>query len=318
MHVVMTTSFTRCHMVRFCLLLGLAAVSTRAQMPPAGAGSMARVAVEPSGAVSPASPMMPAGLSGGMGEAPPDLGCAAGSHTQVWTTVKQRFRDLVAGAAPPYKPVSHEALSAELQATMKDLKAVDALATEVANECGFGKLCLQLLSFAAIDDPAALVQIFSGLEQLSSPVLTLLLDVPWAAIAQSGWPFFGLLAQLNLRKANVPGALNSNAVDGLDDPASRTLQDDLMTALAASNFTAAGTSAGTFLGKDIKGSALGPLTALAAQTVAAQGQERLAFVQGLQIGFRQAIGSPGELDLALSTQWPLWGLIQSAMGLLSI
>lgn len=196
---------------------------------------------------------------------------------------------------------------------MQSLKVQDALSAKAADECGLGKLCLQLLSFASIGDPTLLVQLFASYEPLASPVLTMLLDIPWVELAQAGWPFFGLLAQINLRKGEVAGAMNTDAIDGLDDHAARSFKAELSAALAAADGLAVEKAASTFLQADPKGSALGPLTALAAQAVAAAPPERVQILQALQLGFRQVIGSAGELDIALSTQWPLWALLHVAI-----
>merc|ERR1719188_709643 len=260
------------------------------------------------------------GQAPGAGSEPPeDLSCSAGPRAAAWGSAKQRFRSVFAGTAAggttPFQLASRELLTAAMQGAIQDLKAVNALGPEAVDECGFGKLCLQLLSFAAIDDPSVLPQLFSGLEQLASPVLTLMLDIPWALLGQTGFPFFGLLAQLNLRKGHVPGAFNSEAVDGLDDPVGRTFQAELTAALqGAGSGDAVEKASAAFLARESKGSALGPLTAMAAQAATVAGvQERVAILQGLQTGFQQVIGNAGELDIALSTQWPLWGLIHVAV-----
>jgi len=247
-------------------------------------------------------------------EPPEDLSCTSSMRAPAWGTAKQQFRSLFApGKALPML-ASKEAMTAAMEGAMRDLTSQNALGPEAMDECGLGKLCLQLLSFSTIDDPAALVQLFTGFEQLASPVLTLLLDVPWVAMVQSGWPFFGLLAQLNLRRGHVPGALNSDAVDGLDDPVAKAFQAEASAALMVSDFASLEKASAAFLQKETKGSALGPLTAVAAQAAGgAPLQERLAILQGLQVAFKQVIGSAPELDIALGTQWPLWGLLHAAV-----
>mmetsp|Transcript_59598 Transcript_59598/g.184839 ORF Transcript_59598/g.184839 Transcript_59598/m.184839 type:complete len:332 (+) Transcript_59598:3-998(+) len=302
-------------------------------MPQGGMGGM-----PPQGGMGGFGPMgvMPGGVPGAMGtqgmgmgappmgavpppqqavsEPPEDLACASAVRGAAWGSAKQHFRSLFAPGKSVPQLATKEAMSTALDGAMRDLKSQEALGPQAVDECGLGKLCLQLLSFSAIDDPSALVQLFTGFEQLASPVLTLLLDVPWVALAQAGWPFFGMLAQLNLRRAHVPGALNGEEVDGLNDPVAKAFQAELTAALTASDFAAVEKAAGAFLQKDTKGSALGPLTALAAQAAgSAPVQERLAILQGLQVAFKQVIGSAPELDIALGTQWPLWGLVHAAV-----
>merc|ERR1719336_1932688 len=129
---------------------------------------------------------MPQGMPmGGMQQAvadpPPDLACSASPRTPAWAAAKQHFRGLFPAAAAVPQLASREAMTASMEGALKDLKAMEALGPQAVDECGLGKLCLQLLSFASIDDPAAIVQLFS------------------VALAGAGWPFFGLLSQLNLR-----------------------------------------------------------------------------------------------------------------------
>jgi len=201
-----------------------------------------------------------------------------------------------------------------MEAGVQTLKAAGALSPEAADECGLGKLCIQLFSFAAIDDPQVLPQLFSGFEPLASPVLTMLLDMPWAALAQAGWPIFGLLSQINLRKAQI-GALNDDAVDGMDAPAAKQFQAELAIALSSKDGLAAQRAASTYLAGGVQGaSALGPLTAMATQAMASpEPQERMQLLDVMQQAFKQVIGSGPELDLALSTKWPLWGMLHAAL-----
>mmetsp|Transcript_15597 Transcript_15597/g.35463 ORF Transcript_15597/g.35463 Transcript_15597/m.35463 type:complete len:342 (-) Transcript_15597:81-1106(-) len=246
----------------------------------------------------------------GVSDPPPDLACTASPRTPAWGAAKQHFRALFPGRSVP-QLASREAMSSSMEGALRDLKSMEALGPQAVDECGLGKLCLQLLSFASIDDPTALVQLFSGFEQLSSPVLTMLLDVPWVALAAAGWPIFGLMSQLNLRRSHVPGALNNDAVDGLDDPVNRAFQMELK---SAPDHAAVEKAAAAYLQKETKGSALGPLTAMAAQAAGSSSpQERMAILQGLQVGFKQVIGSPGELDIAMGTQWPLWSYLHAAI-----
>jgi len=246
-------------------------------------------------------------------EVPEDLECNKGPRAAAWVSVKNRFRGLFgADHMKPYVLATKEEMAAALEGALADLKAVGGLNPEAADECGLGKLNLQLLSFAAIEEPMALVQLFQGYEQLASPVLTMILDVPWVVIAQSGWPVFGLLGQICLRKHHVAGALNTEDVDGLNDPASRKLQAELMAAIQGGNAAAQSQAGLTFLQNDgaNRGSAFPPLTALATQAVGASDmQERGSVLVALQQGVKQVVGSGAELDVMLSTQWPLWGLI---------
>lgn len=292
------------------LMGGLGAV----QFPPTNAGGLGALGGFPQGGL---------GLGGGTGgsnsglqgnlEAPPDLACTLGSSSMSWGAAKQRFRDIFA-VAPPWLPAGKPNLSQAMENGLQILKSHGALSPQVADECGLGKLCLQLMAFTVVEDPTALVQLFSSYEPLASPVLTMLLDIPWVEIAKSGWPIFGLLAQINLRKAETPEALNTPELDGLGDPAAQQFQAELAAALEASDGPGVERAASSFLQKDAAANALAPLTALAAQALAvSDGQARAEYLKAMQIGVRQAIGNAGELDVALSTNWPLWGLLHAAV-----
>lgn len=244
---------------------------------------------------------------GGGAEAPEDMSCASGAHAATWQAVKDRFRAVTAaplGAAP------QQVLVQSLEEVMQGLKAAGSLSPAAQDECGLGKLCLQIMSLITMDDPSSLTQLFSSVEQLASPVLTMLLDVPWPAVAQAGWPLFGLLAQLNQRKGSAPGALDTTAIDGLNDPSTRAFYDELQSALGKDG-AALEAAAQAFLQKDAAGgSALAPLTAMAAQAAGTPDlPTRVAMLGAMQAGMKQVIGDAPELDLALSTKWPLWGLL---------
>lgn len=150
------------------------------------------------------------------------------------------------------------------------------------------------------------------MEPLASPVLTLLLDVPWAATAQGGWPLFGFLAQLNLRKVQVVGTAGSEAIDGLADPAAQAFFTSLQTAFGKDG-AALEATAQAFLKQEKAGggSALPSLCAMTAQAVGtADMPTRAQMLGATQQGMKQVIGDGAELDIALTTMWPLWGLLQ--------
>uniref|UniRef100_A0A7S2NE78 Uncharacterized protein n=1 Tax=Zooxanthella nutricula TaxID=1333877 RepID=A0A7S2NE78_9DINO len=258
--------------------------------------------------------------AGGAAEPPVDLGCSAGPRAAGWLGAKRCFRSLFAapGGSPLLLP-GREAMSAAFEAALGELKAVGALTPEAADDCGLGKLALQLLSFASMEDPTALALLFTGVEQLASPVMTVLLDVPWAATGQTGWPIFGLLSLISMRRGTVPEALNTLEVDGLSDASGQTFQTELIAALQAGDSGALDRASSAYLQRLVSpGSALAPLTALAAQVVGrSDAGLRMGMLRTLQGAMQQAIGSAGELDIGLGTHWPLWGLLQMALEPLS-
>jgi len=240
-------------------------------------------------------------------EAPEDMACVAGPNAAAWAAAKETFR---AVTAAPLGMVPREIIVQGLDQAMAYLKASNALSPEAADECGLGKLSLQLLSIVSMEDPSGMMQLFSSVEQLASPVLTLLLDVPWAILAQSGWPFFGLLAQVNLRKVNSAGALDTSAIDGLNDPATRAFYGELQAALGRDGAALEATSRAFLQQETASGSALAPLTAMAAQAAGTPDMPvRAQMLGALQQGMKQVVGDAPELDVALSTMWQLWGLL---------
>lgn len=283
-------------------LLLLAVVGARAQIFPSVFGGLGGSPTPP-----PAQPT-PTQAQQATIELPDDLGCLASKNAAVWGRVKKEFRALFKQS--PFQPLDRATTKEALDRALIDLKASGALQ---ADDCGVGKLALQLLSFTNVDDPLALVQLFEGFEQLSSPVLTLLLDVPWVVLAQSGWPVFAMLGQINMRKGAVPEAINSDAIDGVADPAGQEFQAYLMGGLQAGNIQVVEQISSAYMQAGMPasgGSALAPLTALAAQATGGRGlQQHLDVLDALQSAFKQVIGTGAELDVALSTRWPLWGLM---------
>lgn len=248
---------------------------------------------------------------------PEDLPCATGPDAAVWARVKAMFKQVTAS---PQTPASREALSGALEKVMEELNKNNLMAASPTNQCGMGRLCLQLLSVATIDDPAVTLQIFTAVEQLASPTLTFLLDIPWSMSADAGWPIFGLLNQLNFKKSKMVDVALMDQVDGLTSAESRQTLSNLKIAMATHDMAGIQDASRNLLALTAGPApgALGGLTAMAAQAAApAQGQPRLHVLGDVQVAMRQAIGTASELDLALGTQWPLWGLLQQATDLLA-
>lgn len=275
-----------------------------------GGGALGAAAAPASGSTSPEGPSLQVPV--GSQPPPEDMACLTGPHAKVWHSVKNRFREV----AEPFQVVSRETLLSTLNAAMEELNAAKVL--EATDECGLGRLCLQILSLITMEDPTALAQLFGSLEQLSSPVMTLLLDIPWWAVAQARWPVFGLLAQINLRKVNTPGLANNDAVDGISDPITQAFYQYLMQTLQQGDVQAMGQGAVAYVQQEKGSSAIGPLTAMSIQAASVDAQQSIEIFQALQGGLKQVIGTGAELDVLLSTQWPLWGLLTIGLDQLPI
>mmetsp|Transcript_45457 Transcript_45457/g.105423 ORF Transcript_45457/g.105423 Transcript_45457/m.105423 type:complete len:381 (-) Transcript_45457:57-1199(-) len=247
----------------------------------------------------------------------PDLACMSEPHAAAWQALKIRFRDLVVKAGTILAPPQRQVIVDQMEQAIEDLKKAGALGTEAKDECGLGKLSLQLVSLATVEDPAPMAQVFSSLETVASPVLTMLLDVSWLVLAQTGWPIFGLLNLINLRKQEIQGGMNPDVLDGLDAPASQAFLGSIGRVLMEGSLPALDHLADEYLRTITSlppaATPLGQFTALAAHAVARPDlQEKAAFMQVLQDGFRQAVGSAPELDIMISTGWPLWAFIHVA------
>lgn len=102
-------------------------------------------------------------------------------------------------------------------------------------------------------------------------------------VRQAGWPLFGLMSTINLRKAQIPELLNNAEIDGLADEAGLFFQNEVLKGLTEGNSEALNRAGAFYLQLDAGGSALAPLTALASQTLGASiVQERLAFLETFQ------------------------------------
>lgn len=244
---------------------------------------------------------------------PGDMACTEGPRAKEWGAVKRRFRSLFDGASGPFQPVKPEALVATLKDSIADVEAVRGLSTDAdaVNECGFGKLFIQLLSLVTVEDPMGIAQYFQEHQAISSPVLTMLLDIPWIAMAQSGWPFFGVMAQINYQKSMLLSpVLNLEAVDGLADEAVKAFFDVMQEARGNGDMLSMATASGMYLRNIPTGSPYASLTAMATQTAISMDiQERLKGIETLQQLVKQAMTTPAELDIALTMRWPLWGFL---------
>eukprot|EP00929_Paragymnodinium_shiwhaense_P070648 TRINITY_DN35787_c0_g1_i1.p1 TRINITY_DN35787_c0_g1~~TRINITY_DN35787_c0_g1_i1.p1 ORF type:complete len:277 (-),score=59.05 TRINITY_DN35787_c0_g1_i1:167-997(-) len=242
-----------------------------------------------------------------------DFGCTQGVHAAAWGSVKRRFRTLFAENDPvrPFVLLPRDVVTSTLEGAIQDVNAVGGFKAEATGECGLGRIMIQLLNTMVLDDPAAVVRILREAEMLSSPIMTVLLDVPWVETAVSGWPLFGLLGQLSLHKVKVLSAtVDQNAVDGLVDDATMTYFQMLATAQPSGNVGDMVVASAGFMTQPSLESPFALLTAMAAQAAAqVEVQQRVEMMLGLQDQIRTVLKSASELEASLSTRWPLWGLL---------
>lgn len=243
---------------------------------------------------------------------PEDLGCLLGAHSAAWGQAKMRFRSIFNDAGSPFEALPSNNISTTLDTIVADLTTEGALKPGVGEECGAGRLFIHLLSLTMSDSPAVVAQFFQEHEAMASPIMTLLLDVPWVSVALSGWPFFGLMSQIGFHKLSLLGSLlNKDAVDNLEDDITRTFFNELMEAKRQGQMGTMMHASNVYMHQSAKGgNALGTLTALSVQTAMEMDpRKRVEGLQVIQTGFRQALTSFAELDIILTTRWPLWAFL---------
>lgn len=242
-------------------------------------------------------------------EIPDDLACEKGPHAAAWQAAKQRFRSLLE-AEHLFDIIPADNIKNAVDAAVSDLRSAGAFDKSAGDECGYGRLAIQLLSLSLVDDPVASAQPLQQSTTISNPVLTLLLDIPWVATALSSWPFFGILAQVGHHKVQkLTGMLNNDAVDQLSQ-ASQPFFREMTAAARKSDLVGMAQASILVLQANTDVGVLGSLTALATQAaMQTDVQKRMGQCNALQQAMRNAIGEARELDIALSTRWPLWSLL---------
>eukprot|EP00928_Gymnodinium_smaydae_P072062 TRINITY_DN55499_c0_g1_i1.p1 TRINITY_DN55499_c0_g1~~TRINITY_DN55499_c0_g1_i1.p1 ORF type:complete len:306 (+),score=80.87 TRINITY_DN55499_c0_g1_i1:130-918(+) len=255
-------------------------------------------------------------ISMGSADDPLGLSCSSGPHAAAWLSVKNRIRGLFKKDGSALVNTDRKVIADTLTLVNSDLREAKALSADSANECGIGRISLQLLTLTTVE-PDALIVLFSSSEQLASPVLTLLLDFPWLAVAQSGWPIFGLLSELNLQKRAL-GVVNKELVDGLDKPVNQAFYNELMKAIATGDGAGVGQVTNMYLMMENEKNSLASLTALVAGAAGSTVEQRAQLMDATQNAMKGVIASATELDLALGTRWPLWGLMHTAVDVFAV
>lgn len=190
-------------------------------------------------------------------------------------------------------------------------------------ECGMGRLCMSILAVLAGSPGGQLL----GAHAIHSPLLTALLDVPWRLLIQSGWPLFGLLAQLQLRARQLQSAPATGAAAeyfrdlGASLDRREVSQSDLSTGLQKHEASRIAYLGANFLrseeGREHASSFVVPgLCALASQllspevgTATMPVDNALQQVQGF---FRQAVQSIEDVQGTLDSPWPLYSILHLA------
>lgn len=230
----------------------------------------------------------------------PDLTCAKNVHTE-WHIFKELLRSNIDTWL--VSDVSRSSRSAHLQSLLG--VAGDTLQSVYYNveECGMGRLCMSLLGIASGEAGGSVL----GAPSLHSPLLTLLLDVPWYLLMQSGWPFFGLLAQVHLQSHKLEDVPKKGR--------EAAYFQELGTALAQKDAGKLAAAGAEFLfHKDEISNTLSVLCALASQLLELSPTEQQAgdVLTQLQVFFKQAVRNVEDLQVTLDSAWPLYGLLHAA------
>jgi len=241
----------------------------------------------------------------------PDLEC---KHSPVWVTVQQMlalmFQD---GAA--FGMMEKADLETGLHRIMET--AVKEVKTD---ECGLGKLMIQLLAIISADtDGNVILQSFMS-ETITSPILTLTLDIPW--LAANNWPFIGLFSQMAARR--VANAANDPETDGLKTPELIRFATGFSQAIIDEDWKTMNTMSNLFLehGETLAPLApLGYITALFTQAaivskhpeVVEKKHNAVELIMLAQDTIRHLVKQPEDFLVMLSTRWPLWGMAHLAL-----
>lgn len=281
---------------------------------PAGGGQM-QLASElmraPAHALLPAAPAQ--GVQEvGQSSASSELACD-GLGSEVWTEVKSATASLFGS----WRTGVEVRDNGQLQALVNS--AVQRLSGQSAGDCSTGRLCMSLLAVLVGGTGGQLL----GAHAIHSPLLTALLDTPWRLLVRSGWPVFGMLAQLHLRvhqkqKAPTVGRAAEYFQDlwaSLEWRDSSALGDEPRDVARVAYLGA------SFLRSD-EGRAhastyvIPGLCALASQllspevgTAGMPVDDALEQVQGF---FRQAVQSIEDLQGTLDSAWPLYSVLHLA------
>jgi len=184
-------------------------------------------------------------------------------------------------------------------------------------DCGMGVLSLHLLNAMTMDDTeenrAALIYIFSEYEPLTSPVLTLMLDLPWESILRSNWPLFGMLSQIHHRKLEV---MDLEELNGFNHTATRDFHTELMNNLGRRDWEGIRAVSEKFIDESLSEtpSPLCMLTAFLGQAMKTTDRElRESVLAYTQDQFKRMVASGSDMDAVLGSAWPVMQMLHAFM-----
>eukprot|EP00747_Dinoflagellata_sp_TGD_P024396 gnl/TRDRNA2_/TRDRNA2_130517_c0_seq4.p1 gnl/TRDRNA2_/TRDRNA2_130517_c0~~gnl/TRDRNA2_/TRDRNA2_130517_c0_seq4.p1 ORF type:complete len:635 (+),score=146.52 gnl/TRDRNA2_/TRDRNA2_130517_c0_seq4:198-2102(+) len=243
----------------------------------------------------------------------PELTCADSPY-QEWRDVKVLMWQVLGTWKTGVVAQEPESIDNLLTTSVEKLRVVH----DKVNECGMGRLCMSVLAVLSGEAGRSLL---GASANLHSPLLTLLLDVPWMIVMRSGWPFFAMLAQLHLG-AHSSDDLPTNGlsleaeyfqrlVDGLRQGEEATLAALGLVFIQQDNQRKARHNQGD--AGDLHAMPL--LCALASQLLSpdvSAGKAIEGVMNQVQGFFRQAVQSVDDLQATLLSAWPLYGVLHVA------
>jgi hypothetical protein len=175
-----------------------------------------------------------------------------------------------------------------------------------AEECGLGRLLLHLLNILADDvDADELGQTIQFTEPLHSPLMTMLIDIPWAEVTGSGWPFAAVLHQISLRRRPIVPP-EFDGLEGLHQQFHTFLTDSLAE-LTEETIEQVSLGAQQYIEalRDTQPMPLGTAAAALASGLATRDESALVSAQEIM---QKLIQSPQDLDDTFVSHWPVYQL----------
>jgi len=237
-----------------------------------------------------------------------DLMCLKGKNAQSWFNIQQKMQYAFGMDAAFGTIDSPTKIRPILEFIMEDLAQIGGSS---GDDCGVAKVLIQLLNALAQDDAATLNRLMIDNAELTNPIMTLLVDLPWTSY-QPFWPVFGIFSQIAVRRSTK----NTEEVDGLNYQDLKYYHSALMTSLAEGRMDALRELSKLYLGagsEAIQASPIAFITSMFTQAIAAKTiEDARGYFTDAQRLLKQFMQRPGDLDIVLSSQWPVWGLAHLA------
>ncbi|KAF4660617.1 hypothetical protein FOL47_007077 [Perkinsus chesapeaki] len=217
----------------------------------------------------------------------------------------------------------------DLEQVATETLPVDLLATTA--DCGLARLTTQLMgvigAIGAVGSEAVSEALISN-EKLHSPLMTVLVDIPWQKVHASGWPFFPLMAQWQLR--NLQAGMLAAGKDDIEDPIVNQFYTVSSEALTGGDLSQLAVACQGLLSSDVAGNdtfvRLHPIPfTMALAGVAATTDDRdyrsslLNAAQDI-IAFDISSAPIGAAALSesLHSMWPVWPVVSLALSALAM